>query len=391
MSDMTWEEAAIPEIQPRVMLISTGGSPVRINHAVIEDFPPFENIHLDFPSDLTVIAGANGVGKSRLLTALLRGVKNGYPPASAGTGTTAASGPGTVTLKLSHIAAILPLLVYLPALRQIEDTLVPAIYPSSFGRDILKEGAKGFKSWFINTDHYLSRGKYVEPATRRNFKTVQRIFGLLDPSITYKEVDEELDIIVQTPRGPRKFELLSNGFQSAFKLLFEILSLIEGNNQGKLAMEDYSGIVLVDEIDVHLHPTWQGSILRHLKTLIPKAQIIVTTHSAHVIQGLQSEELIALELSPDGFPQLRKIQPRPGPFGFKGWTVEEILRDVMGLEDTTSPELQKAEEGFNAALDIEDPEAAKPYYDQLMVMLHPSNGMRKVYDLQFETIGGRGE
>jgi len=399
MSGGIWGEEA--ETFPRVMLIGNGGWPLRIDQVQIKEYPPFRNFHLSFPSQLTVIAGPNGVGKSRLLAALVAvghvpvyiegGVRFNQPGHDPYIGVAFFGGGENFLTATKSPEVVRPSHVFLSATRKIQQIAIPSLRPFSRSRDLLGQGTDGLKDWFVNTELHLSRGANTEDSTLRNYATVKRIFNLLDPKVSFSRVDHEFDILLELPQGELKFELLSSGFQSAFKLLFEILTLVEGNNQGSLAVEDYAGVILIDEIDVHLHPTWQGSILQHLRTLVPNAQIIATTHSAHVIQGLKKDELIALELDSDGYPRQRVIEPSAGPFGFQGWTVEEILRDVMGLEDTISPQLQQAETGFNAALDDEDAEAARPYYEKLMAMLHPRNGMRRVYDLQFESIGGVGE
>ena len=54
-------------------------------------------------------------------------------------------------------------------------------------------------------------------------------------------------------------------------------------------------MVLIDEIDMHLHPKWQRNIISDLKNTFPKIQFIATTHSPFIIQSLRAEELIKLD------------------------------------------------------------------------------------------------
>lgn len=61
------------------------------------------------------------------------------------------------------------------------------------------------------------------------------------------------------------------------------------------ATKESSGIVLIDELDLHLHPKWQRSIVDKLKETFPKIQFITTTHSPFIIQSLKNNELIDLE------------------------------------------------------------------------------------------------
>lgn len=57
---------------------------------------------------------------------------------------------------------------------------------------------------------------------------------------------------------------------------------------------DFDGIIMIDEIDIHLHPQWQAKIVNVLKETFPNAQIIATTHSPSVLQTAKAEEIIPL-------------------------------------------------------------------------------------------------
>lgn len=78
------------------------------------------------------------------------------------------------------------------------------------------------------------------------------------------------------------------------------------------------GVVLIDELDVHLHPKWQRGIAETLRSLFPNVQFIGTTHSPFVIQSLRADELINLQGQP--IPEL----------GNQG--VEEIAKGLMGVD-----------------------------------------------------------
>ena len=58
--------------------------------------------------------------------------------------------------------------------------------------------------------------------------------------------------------------------------------------------KETEGIVLIDEVDLHLHPTWQQRIIGDLKEIFPKVQFIVTTHAPAVISTVKSEIIILL-------------------------------------------------------------------------------------------------
>jgi predicted ATP-binding protein involved in virulence len=90
---------------------------------------------------------------------------------------------------------------------------------------------------------------------------------------------------------------------------------------GSNCLRETPGIVLIDELDLHLHPKWQRRIVNDLRRTFPKMQFIVTTHSPLIIQSLRRGELIDLS-DPDTKPD----------YEYSGRTPEDILEDGMGVK-----------------------------------------------------------
>lgn len=113
---------------------------------------------------------------------------------------------------------------------------------------------------------------------------------------------------------------------------------------GERAIIDTEGIVLIDEIDMHLHPKWQRHIIDDLKKTFPKIQFIVTTHSPFIVQSLKAEEVINLdenELSED--PDVMTIE-------------ENAL--FMGVSDDNSDKFERKEKlatEYLSLLDVRNP------------------------------------
>lgn len=93
--------------------------------------------------------------------------------------------------------------------------------------------------------------------------------------------------------------LMSDGFKGTISLIADIAyRMIVLNPQlGRRALEETDGIVLIDEIDLHLHPAWQQKILGDLQRIFPKVQFIVTTHAPAVIQTADKENICVLKAS----------------------------------------------------------------------------------------------
>lgn len=84
------------------------------------------------------------------------------------------------------------------------------------------------------------------------------------------------------------------------------------------ALQKTPGVVVIDELDLSLHPTWQKKIIGILKNLFPKIQFICATHSPFIIQSLEDGELITLD---------RKLDSE-----YAGEGIEDIAEDVMGVK-----------------------------------------------------------
>ena len=93
-----------------------------------------------------------------------------------------------------------------------------------------------------------------------------------------------------------------------------------------------SGIVLIDEIDLHLHPKWQRTIVPKLLEVFPNCQFIISTHSPHVITNVQPERLFLLKQTDTGI-----VADKPSES--YGKNVDRVLEDLMGLKTTRPDEV----------------------------------------------------
>jgi len=94
------------------------------------------------------------------------------------------------------------------------------------------------------------------------------------------------------------------------------------------------GIVLIDELDLHLHPQWQTEIATKLCETFPNIQFIVTTHSPLVITNVQSSQLRILSSTDGNVNVLRSA-------GSYALPVSVILKDVMGITNELPYTIEK--------------------------------------------------
>ena len=90
------------------------------------------------------------------------------------------------------------------------------------------------------------------------------------------------------------------------------------------------GILLIDEIENHLHPTWQRRVIPALLKHFPGLQIFATTHSPFVVAGLRAGQVHLLNRDANGV-----ITASSNTEDIIGWTADEILRVFMGVDDPT--------------------------------------------------------
>ena len=130
------------------------------------------------------------------------------------------------------------------------------------------------------------------------------------------------DIVVSIEgQGYQPFRNLSDGQRNMLALIGDLaIKAVKLNPDfdGDV-LEKTPGIVLIDELDLHLHPKWQRRVVEDLRRTFPKVQFFATTHSPFIIQTLRAEELIVLDSK----------QPETDYLG-KG--VEEISQFIMGVE-----------------------------------------------------------
>jgi predicted ATP-binding protein involved in virulence len=95
------------------------------------------------------------------------------------------------------------------------------------------------------------------------------------------------------------------------------------------------GIVLIDELDLHLHPNWQRRIVDDLRNAFPNIQFIATTHSPFIVQSLREGELLELQISPSVEGGLAGGQTETSTHPqaeYSDQSIEDIAENVMGVD-----------------------------------------------------------
>ena len=185
-------------------------------------------------------------------------------------------------------------------------------------------------------------------------------------------------IIFKTKDGWFRYNELGFGYQSMLSWVVDLCQrMFETFTESENPLLE-SAVVLVDEIDLHLHPKWQREIISYVSEIFKNVQFIVTTHSPLIIQSMQEVNLYVLRREDENI-----VVEHSPVTDFSGWTVEEILRDTMKLSnDIQSNYLQETYKLFDEGLDNNDVEKARQAYDTLIKILHPNNPARRLLKLQ---------
>lgn len=247
--------------------------------------------------------------------------------------------------------------------------------------------ATDIKNWFVQRYMWSAHKNSLNKEQIYNLKCSKEAFSILDEKVTFSKIKPDTyDILLNTKQGEIFFEYLSSGYKSCVYILLGIIKEIEFRyKKPYIKVKDFNGIILIDEIDVHLHPEWQARLVNALKELLPNAQIIATTHSPSIIQTAKTNEIIALYFDENNDICIKDLEQKE--FGYQGWTIEEILKDVMGMEETMSSLYEKTSKKFEKAINEEDIQTAKECYKILNKMLHPQNYLRKILEIQMVGMG----
>jgi hypothetical protein len=127
---------------------------------------------------------------------------------------------------------------------------------------------------------------------------------------------------------------LSQGYQSTIAWIADLIGQMYLDIGDAVPLEDMEGMVLIDELDLHLHPTWQVRLVPVLKRLFPNMQFIVTTHSPMLLPALERHEIMMLRLDENG-----DVVAEAPPASPKLMTGSEIYSSFFNIQKLYPSEL----------------------------------------------------
>lgn len=177
--------------------------------------------------------------------------------------------------------------------KNVENIFAYGINRNKINNKLSKESL-GYSALFdtpsVNRTTYL---REPETLLKRDSKIIKdfivKIEDLMGAKLNISRVSDEVRF-QEVGGEPIEFDMLSEGYKSTIIWLCDLLSRLMENQPSIEKLSDYKAIVLVDEIDLYLHPKWRYDFVFKLRQIFPKIQFIMTTHSIVTILGATNDD-----------------------------------------------------------------------------------------------------
>jgi hypothetical protein len=356
----------------------------RAESVSLKNIGPFESLELPLHRQATVLLGDNSSGKSSVLRAISLALSGEGPDVDRAahgllrTGTssghielrfegerfyTALRREGTAQVsvraeQLSPVAAGLWLGLGFPPLRgtsraalqgpsaeSLADPSASDVFP--LAGNWVDDRLGDVQQWVINTA--LRAEARSGQASKRMLETFFSIVGDLTPGVHFEflEIDRETwRVLLKTEDGVLALDQLSRGMTAMFSWVGVLLQrLFEIYGDGQESPEDNRALLLVDEIDLHLHPAWQRRVLPLICRHFPNVQLVASTHSPLVVGSLIDASFIHLQRVGG------QIESAVLDADFAGWRSDQILTGpAFELPTTRDPDTQSQMKQYSELL-----------------------------------------
>jgi energy-coupling factor transporter ATP-binding protein EcfA2 len=353
----------------------------RLTKVALKNIGPFEHLEIEFTKSWKVLLGDNGVGKSTILKAIAAAIVGSDSSSYAGRLIRTGESMGTVTLYTDknpsgYLTEIFRKegsnaeVVSKPARPLEAEGWVAIAFPplrnvtwnSQSGPQAITKGhavpedllplIRGevdprmdkMKQWIINLDYDDKQRRSKGESSTRSSLILAKFFEIVNQittglEITSYEVNSKFEVLVKTPDGQIPIEALSQGMTSLYSWVGILVQRMFEIHEDAADPSSMHGIVLMDEIDAHMHPLWQSTLVKKLRRLFPNVQMLVSTHSPLIVGGLETSEIERYERGPDGRVRASQIKECMT----QGRADQVLTSELFGLPTTTAvtPEMEE--------------------------------------------------
>lgn len=211
----------------------------------------------------------------------------------------------------------------------------------------------------------------LRAANPGRFSQVRALFHELLPSHARFTGDVEDNDFVFEHRGVRvPFAALSDGYRAYIGWVGDLLYHVTMGAPSGAKLTDSRGLVLVDEIDLHLHPEWQRTVVPTLSRALPHVQFVLTTHSPLVAGTLSAANIFVLDLDEHGVAAVRRSRAH-----IHGLNADQILiGPYFGLRTSRAPDAEAALIDLSRRARTGDRQAVVEFARRLIGSTRPTDG-----------------
>jgi energy-coupling factor transporter ATP-binding protein EcfA2 len=404
-----------------------------IKRLELTNIGPFDELTLDFEQHWNLLLGDNGVGKTSILKAIAVAL-SGYD-AQAYAARLIKTGRSNATICVethrqryltelfrtdSEAEMKVPpsplsvegwLAIGFPPLRALtwnrsEDTVTAIGQTRPTSADLLPLVKGEFdprvdrvKGWLVNLHRQEAT---AQPDQKQRFRLQREklfeVMAALTPGLVLSDggvnPKSPQEIQVMTDDGLVPIEAVSQGTSSLFGWVGVLVQRMFDVYHDKPEPWMEPALVLIDEVDAHMHPKWQRTLAPALQRVFPRLQVLGTTHSPLMVPSLEARQVVVFKR--DG----KKVTAVTQQHALKGYRADQVLTSpVFGLDSSLAPETQEALEEYvdlssRDKLTASEEQRRRTLAAQLQIRL-PSTGeseeARKAYEVLRESLEAKVE
>lgn len=212
----------------------------------------------------------------------------------------------------------------------------PSRFTNFFSQFKEDDALEAFETWMVYLDYKISKSNEDKLAQRQKEWSIKAFNQLLPEGNSFDSIDTDGRIWFNVNGEKVSTVALSDGFRSVLALSGDLVwRLINAFPESENPLDE-QGVVLIDELDIHLHPTWQRTIAGLLRKTFPNIQFIMATHSPLVAAGAGEDAITYRFYRKEDktlIDQITNIHTK---------SVDDILRsDAFNLVSVYSPQTQE--------------------------------------------------
>ena len=340
---------------------------MKIKNLHIKEFKGLRDISINFekndePLDLVVLAGSNGSGKTRVLESILKYFQDhlNYKQNNIETGIFYEEKEKNCIsnvrdffygleyfsyhevnnplyekhIQIKNKLDILPKIIYVPTeinFQKMDVASTTLVQEYKFINIVNTNLIKDIPSYIATkmiSAMLKNKNEKVGDVQKKVFNEINEIFENLSIDVKVEDISQDgRNITLFTNSSGDEFDIneLSSGEKQLFLRTLAIRMLNPENS-----------IILIDEPELSLHPKWQQRIVDVYRKIGKNNQIIIATHSPHILGSVRKENIMLLDKDDEG-----QIVVRTGDelYDSYGQPTERILEDIMGLKTTRNQEI----------------------------------------------------